>query len=163
MMDSVNPSFSTTDLAGGRVVIFIDALDELASDTARRAVLRLTSQFQDLYPKCKVIMTSREYAFLKNLTELKHYQTYRVSPINYKEAVQLVDRLQKGMALPVERSKEIIRRLQEVHGMELNPLLVTVFAATTEYSRHDIPANITELFKKYTEMMIGRWDASKGL
>ena len=45
----------------------------------------------------------------------------------------------------------------------MNRLLVTVFVATTDYSRKDIPANITELFKKYTEMMLGRWDASKGL
>ena len=47
--------------------------------------------------------------------------------------------------------------------MELNPLLVTVFAASTDFSRADIPANITELFKKFTEMMLGRWDSTKGL
>ncbi len=57
----------------------------------------------------------------------------------------------------------MLRRLQDVHGLELNPLLVTVFAATSDFSRKDIPANITELFKKFTEMMLGRWDASKGL
>ena len=35
------------------------------------------------------------------------------------------------MSLPLENSKEILRRLQEVNGMALNPLLVTVFAAVT--------------------------------
>jgi len=53
--------------------------------------------------------------------------------------------------------------LQNVHGIELNPLLVTVFVATSDYTRKDIPANITELFKKYTEMMLGRWDSTKGI
>ncbi len=57
----------------------------------------------------------------------------------------------------------MLRRLDNIHGMELNPLLVTVFVATSDYSRQDIPANITELFKKFTEMMLGRWDSSKGL
>jgi hypothetical protein len=38
-----------------------------------------------------------------------------------------------------------------------------VFAATAEYSRQDIPANITELFKKFTELLLGRWDENKGL
>jgi len=47
--------------------------------------------------------------------------------------------------------------------MELNPLLVTVFVASSDYSRRDIPANITELFKKFTELMLGRWDLKKGL
>jgi hypothetical protein len=57
----------------------------------------------------------------------------------------------------------MLRRLQDVHGLELNPLLVTVFVATSDYSKRDIPANITELFKKFTEMMLGRWDQRKGL
>ena len=38
-----------------------------------------------------------------------------------------------------------------------------MFVATTDYARTDIPANITELFKKFTELMLGRWDQSKGL
>src|SRR5258708_19703030 len=71
-------------------------------------------------------------------------------------------RVKKDRTPPAEKSHELVRRLEAVHGMELNPLLVTVFAATSEYSRQDIPANITELFKKFTEMMLGRWDASKG-
>ena len=47
--------------------------------------------------------------------------------------------------------------------MELSPLLVTLFVATSEQGRRDIPANITELFKKFTELMLGRWDVAKGL
>jgi predicted NACHT family NTPase len=156
-------SFSTIDLLNGRVVIFIDALDELADDTARTSALQLVNSFHSLYPKCQIIITSREYSFIQNAPELKKFQQYRLSGINYKQAEQIVNRLQKGKNLPVESSKEILRRLQEIHGMELNPLLVTVFAATSEYSRQDIPANLTELFKKFTEMMLGRWDAAKGL
>lgn len=57
----------------------------------------------------------------------------------------------------------MVRKIQDVHGVGLSPLLVTVFVATSDIARKDIPANITELFKKYTEMMLGRWDLSKGL
>lgn len=163
LMNSDSPSFTQQNLAGGEVIVFIDALDELVDDAGRTSVLTLIKQFHTLYPECRVILTSREYAFLKDLPDLKTFATFRLSPINYKQAEQIIDRLRKGQSLPIENSKEIIRRLQDVHGMELNPLLVTVFAATTEYSRQDIPANITELFKKFTEMMLGRWDASKGL
>lgn len=159
---SSKPSFSVDDLLNGRVVVFIDALDEVAEDVGRRPVLQLIDDFHKLYPKCQIIITSRNYAFLRDLPELKNFETYRLSPINYRQAAQIIDRLQKGRSLPAENSKEILRRLQEVHGMELNPLLVTVFAATSDYSRRDIPANITELFKKFTEMMLGRWDATKG-
>lgn len=163
ILDTGKPAFSRSDLSDGRVVIFIDALDELADDSARKNVLHLIEAHLAVYPKCKVILTSREHPFLEISPEMNSYLTYYISPIDLPQASQLVDRLRKQRNLSSENSKEIIRRLQQIHGLDLNPLLVTVFVATTDYSRKDIPANITELFKKYTEMMLGRWDASKGL
>lgn len=156
-------SFTTSDLQAGRVVILVDALDELGSADSRAAVLRLIDEFHQLYPHCRIVVTSRDYTFVKSLRELQTFEKYWLSPISYSEAAQILKNLQKGKGLPQESSQEILRRLQEVHGMDLNPLLVTVFAATSDHSRQDIPANITELFKKFTELMLGRWDASKGI
>jgi NACHT domain len=155
-------SFTTEDLTAGRVYIFIDALDELPEDKERLSVLSLIQKFHVNYPDSTVVVTSRDYNAVKSLPALKAFEAYNLSPIDYRQAQQIIKTLQKGRNLPVEKSQEIFRRLEEVHGMELNPLLVTVFAATSEYSRQDIPANITELFKKFTEMMLGRWDAAKG-
>lgn len=86
-----------------------------------------------------------------------------ISPISWKEAGKIIKNLQEGKQIPIKNGQELLRRLQHVHGIELNPLLVTVFAATAEYSRQDVPANITELFKKFTELLLGRWDENKGL
>lgn len=151
------------ELQAGRVVAFIDALDELANDDARGHVLKLVDDFHTRYPSCKAIITSRRYSFVEAMPQLKHYIQFAISQINFKQVGQIIRRLHKEKRLPEETSTELFRRLQEVHGLELNPLLVTVFAATSEYGRQDVPANITELFKKYTEMMLGRWDATKGL
>jgi hypothetical protein len=160
---STKPAFESADLLDGRVVFLIDALDEVAEDSDRKEVLALIRSFHEVYPRCLVVLTSREYAFLKNLPELAAFTRYRVEQISFRQAEKMVEKLEKKGSLPVDTSKELIRRLEQVHGMDLNPLLVTVFAATTEYARQDIPANITELFKKFTEMMLGRWDATKGL
>jgi hypothetical protein len=69
----------------------------------------------------------------------------------------------KGKAISPEKSKELLRQLESVHGFELNPLLVTVFVATSDGTRRDIPANITELFAKFAETLLGRWNTDKGL
>ena len=159
---SQSSSFSYEDLHLGRLHILVDALDELPGDDERVAVLSLIKQFNQNFPECPVVVTSRDYNAVKSLAALKDFETYTLSPIDYKQAHQILKSMQKGKNLPVEKSHELVRRLEEVHGMELNPLLVTVFAATSDYCRQDIPANITELFKKFTEMMLGRWDASKG-
>ena len=167
LLKSPTPCFSVKDLHAGKVMIFIDGLDEISSDESRKNVLNSIETFSNLYPNCKVVITSREHPSLLTSNgesdSLKEYATYTISPINLSQASQLVDKLQKQRDLSSENSKEIIRRLKQIHGMDLTPLLVTVFVATSDYSKQDIPANITELFKKYTEMMLGRWDASKGL
>lgn len=158
-----HPVFSAEDLEQGRVTLFIDALDELSDDSSRTASLQLVEDFHKAYPSCQVLVTSRDYAFIKILPALGSFTRFHLIPISYKQAAQILKRVQTQRRLPEHASKEILRRLQDVHGLQLSPLLVTVFAATTDYSRRDIPANITELFKKYTEMMLGRWDAGKGL
>jgi NACHT domain len=156
------PSFSVQDVIAGRLVILVDALDEIPDDEGRSAVLSHVLRFHSEYPDCIVVVTSRDHQPVQTLASLRDFEKYNLSPIDYKQAQQIIKAVQKGRNLPPEKSQELCRRLEEVHGMELNPLLVTVFAATSEYSRQDIPANITELFKKFTEMMLGRWDANKG-
>jgi energy-coupling factor transporter ATP-binding protein EcfA2 len=160
---SKKPSFGPEDLAEGRVWLFIDALDEVPSEESQEKVLRSILEFVDTYPHCTVIVASRDYQSIKDLPELARFERYTLSPISLKQAELILKRIQKAKRLPLEITEETLRRLQDIHGMVINPLLVTVFAAITEYSRKDIPANITELFKKYTELMLGRWDVSKGL
>ena len=160
---STNPSFSSKDLESGNVVVLLDALDELADDAARQEVILMALQFHHAYPLCQVIVTSRPSTFIETSTQLTRFARFDLTPINYKQAQQIIRRFERNRGLPSDCSSELLRRLQEVHGMELNPLLVTVFAATTDYARKDIPANITELFKKFTEWMLGRWDSTKGL
>lgn len=157
------PAFSVQHASDGRLVVLVDALDELPDDSARESVLELVSEFSRDYPDCLVIVSSRDYAFVKTLVRLAEYEHWYIEHIDFRQAEQILERLQRNKPITLDARQEIMRRLQDVHGMELNPLLVTVFAATSDFSRKDIPANITELFKKYTEMMLGRWDASKGL
>ncbi len=161
--NSTKPAFSSEDLANGNVAVFVDALDEIPDIGKQTLIVKRLLEFHNAYPKCHIILTSREYAFIEQIHELRSFVYYNLTPISYKQAEKVLKIFHKSKSLPLEKSAELLRRLQDVHGIELNPLLVTVFAATTDYSRSDIPANITELFKKFTELMLGRWDASKGL
>jgi len=155
--------FTVSDLMNGNIILFIDALDEVPNNEKRKDLLGRVLDFAKLYSKCKIVLTSRDYAFTEELNELQRFAKFRLSPIDWKQATSIIKNLHHGKRLNKETLQEYLRRLQNVHGIELNPLLVTVFVATSDYTRKDIPANITELFKKYTEMMLGRWDSTKGI
>jgi NACHT domain len=155
--------FSSKDLTAGRVILLVDGLDEVASTLDKEWVAAALVQFSSAFPKCQIIATARPYKVFADLHDLKSFEEYRVSPISWKQAEKIVHAVGHRKKLPVKTSNELLRRLEKIHGFELNPLLVTVFAATTDYSKQDLPANITELFKKFTELMLGRWDEEKGL
>jgi energy-coupling factor transporter ATP-binding protein EcfA2 len=160
---SSKSAFTVNDLRNGEVTVFVDALDEVPNNSKRQDVLKRVLAFSDQYPECKIVLSSRDYSFVEELEELHSFVQFRLSPIDWKQTASIIRKLHHGKKLKKETLQEYLRRLQDVHGIELNPLLVTVFVATSDYSRKDIPANITELFKKYTEMMLGRWDLSKGI
>jgi energy-coupling factor transporter ATP-binding protein EcfA2 len=160
---SNTPAFGADHLNSGSVAVFVDALDEVASEALSSRILNKIEEFILAYPKCKIVLTSRQQSFLGNLDQLAAYEHFRVIPIGIKEASQIIKSSNRSQALSKDRSEEIIRHLETIHGMDLNPLLVTVFLASSDASRKDIPANITEIFAKFTEMMLGRWDTKKGL
>ncbi|MCA2998821.1 MAG: NACHT domain-containing protein [Rhodocyclaceae bacterium] len=163
LTNSPKSSFTGDDLDKGKVLLMVDAVDEISSDTGRRAVLRQLLEFSARFPKCQVIVTSRPVRALGEGHEMYSFEEFRVAPIGWKQAEKIVKTVTANKTITSQQSQEFLRRLEKIHGIELNPLLVTVFAATTDYTKQDIPANITELFKKFTELMLGRWDERKGM
>lgn len=157
-------AFSTDDLENGKLSFFIDGLDELPEQSHRERVFEQIESFHAKYPRCKFVIASRDYPFIhKLLDEHPNFHRYHITPLSFTQAGKMIERLSQGRSLAESDTKEMLRRLENIHGLQLNPLLVTVFVATSDYARADLPANITELFKKFTELMLGRWKKSKSV
>ena len=155
--------FSSSDLEAGRLLILVDGLDELASNDARENVLRSAINFASEFRKCKVIVTSRNYGFITKLELLREFTRLQIDSIDIRQAAKLIDLVSKRKQIPTELARETLRQLQDVHGINLTPLLVTVFLVASDFSQKDIPPNIAAIFKNYTDLMLGRWDERKGL
>jgi hypothetical protein len=160
--DSRTVCFTPEDLKQGKVIVLIDGLDEVADDLSRLTVLNKVRDFHEEFRLCPVILTSRKHAYSTEQGILKRAVCYEISPFNSSQAEKLVSYLFKRKSASPESVQEILRRLKDVYGVELNPLIVTLFVAVSGVNSKDIPANITELFNKYTELMLGRWDVVKG-
>jgi len=155
--------FSEDDLVSGRLLLLIDAVDELPEEEAKRSTLAKIERFHKQYPKCQIVMTSRDYAYLHDYQEFNTYARFRVLPFDLRQATKLIEQTNGPRSVSKHIAKELVRRLQDVHGLTLNPLLVSIFVATSDFSTRDIPPNITEMFSKFTELMLGRWDQGKKL
>jgi len=154
-------AFTIDDLNEGRVVLLVDAIDEVSDTKGRERVFEKLKKVNAAYDKVQIICTSRLFPSIGELSKKNGVTDFFISPISFRQVEAMIKRLTKEQSLSKEATQEMLRRLENVHGLELNPLLVTVFVASSDYSRSDVPANITELFKKYTEMMLGRWNRDK--
>ena len=157
------PVFGLSDLVSGRVCVFIDGFDEVGDQKARVAIAKLTSDFSDRFPKCMVVISARPYEYLAEIDELRNFERFNIVPINWRQAEQIVDLVKHKKEISSEKTREALSRLGQIQGFNLNPLMVSVFAATADFDLQDVPPNITELFKRFTEQMLGRWDEQRGL
>jgi len=153
--------FLESDLEEGRVYLLIDGLDEVSSDLGRSQVMTRINAVIERYPRLSVAITTRPYASIDRIAGIEKYIRYRISPISLLDAQKIVSQI-RGPSVAAG-SLETLRKLDAVHGMALNPLFVTVFGLLADTQKKDLPANITELFSKFTELMLGRWDTNKGL
>jgi energy-coupling factor transporter ATP-binding protein EcfA2 len=158
-----NTPFSLDDFEGGRVVLMVDGLDELAEDSDRQYVIDYILGFSVNYPKCSLALTTRPYSSVDRLKGLQRFSRFRVSALSIHDASRMLKNIDGDEFESGDWRRETLRKLDGVYGLELNPLLVTVFAISSRVDKKDIPANITELFSKFTELMLGRWDERKGL
>lgn len=158
-----NAPIGQKELNDGLLSVFVDGLDELPNVEVQQAIVTRLVEFSKTYPKCQIVLSSRPYYKIDDVPALGYFAEHTIASMTYREGRRILERLHKAESLPLAKSSEFLRQLQDVHGLELNPLIVTIFAASCELSRTDIPANITELFKKFTEQMLGRWDEGKGL
>lgn len=157
------PVFEVNDLQAGRVLILVDALDEITNHQERDYVVGKIKEFHAKYPTCKTILTSRDYSSITKLVSMKTFERYHISEFDMREVEKTIDHLASRRRVPKQQAKETLRQLQDVHGVDLNPLIVTLFIGSADFHKRDIPPNITEIFKKFTEQMLGRWDERKGL
>ena len=157
------PPFDLEDFEYGRIVLLVDGLDELAESVDRQAVVNFCLQYVAQYPKCSLALTTRPYSSVDRLLGVEKFKRYRISPLSMDDASRMLTNIGKGDAQAADWRHETLRKLEGVHGVELNPLLVTVFAVSSTIDKKDVPANITEIFAKFSELMLGRWDEKKGL
>ena len=145
-------------------MVLIDAFDERRMDINCQAdeINALFSQASE-ENRIRVVVTSR---FLKGVErsdvlqpdisrcELHHLSIKRIFEFITKmcEKVNVTDRILEDL-----KKSALFRDLPR------SPMLAILLARLLNESQQEIPSNMTELYAKYLELILGRWDEKKGL
>ena len=136
-------------------VLCVDALDEVPTDK-RQEIIDKAQVYADKLG-CSLIITSRKVDIVK--TQLSNYEKYELLPFEFGQAKKFFEKIAK--------SKEILNAVTE--GLEriksqvpMIPMSLILLVELAEKNK-EIPASVTELYDRFIDASLGRYDMEKGI
>jgi len=145
-------------------IFFIDGIDEVPDEFEKQSeILKSVKDEACLNDKYKVFVSSRPVFSVndKNLT-IENSLTIKLLPMEKKQVVDLIKHICKSFTT----SKRLLSDLSKsvfIRDIARTPISAILLSAVLQDNDKDLPQNLTELYNKYTELMLGRWDLQKGL
>lgn len=149
--------------AGG-FLILIDGLDELnVSDDARINYLNKIYDTSKQIENIKILITTRSIDDPEAEAEIERtYKRYELCSLSINQVVSLVDKICKK----AEVKSRLVKDLDKSHLFKVlpkTPISAILLAKILRENASEIPSTMTELYNKYMELSLGRWDMEKGL
>lgn len=136
-------------------VLMVDALDEVPAQQREEVVSRCR-KFSELLD-CALIITSRKIDLLSSTPS--GCRKYELLPFEASQALKLFEKIHgKDQLLQTLRGELNKIRFQ----IPMVPLSLILLLELVE-ENNEVPASITELYERYTDMVLGKHDKRKGI
>ncbi|MCG3117395.1 MAG: hypothetical protein LLH30_17140 [Candidatus Manganitrophus sp. SA1] len=136
-------------------VLMVDALDEVHS-TNRMDVIEKARVFSEKY-SCPLVVTSRKIDIVKQPP--KDFEAYELMPFRFSQALKLFQKLVSSQKT-LSSLKDGLDRIK--NQIPMVPLSLMFLIDLVEENK-EIPASVTELYDRFYDMALGRWDKEKGI
>lgn len=155
-----------------RICILFDGIDELGNEEERikfiNKIPEFKNWFQTNFKTCKLqtIFSTRDIDFIQENNLLSDFEKIELLPFDVGQAFQLVKRLIPGSKIKAESFIKAIKDSQLSNSLTRTPMALSLMAILyreEEIDLEELPANITELYNKFTDYYLNRWDTTKGI
>lgn len=152
------------EVADSKMLIFIDGVDEKNMELEHQyKEMESLVEAMETTENAVVVVTSRYIEGFEHAGELeKKLSRYEIRPLSFAKLIKFLNKLCKGLNL-TDRILEDLKRSQLFKELPRTPISAILLARLLNESTQELPSNMTELYSKYTEYMLGRWDIEKGL
>ncbi|MEM7584006.1 MAG: NACHT domain-containing protein [Acidobacteriota bacterium] len=152
-----------------RYIVCIDALDEgdVPAGDQQQVVRELACTFAEL-PRVRGVLTSRFLIGLQDVVHLESVLRCVITPLSPERMATFTGALCTKVS--IAQLTEAFKLNRFFRDMPKNPIVAILLARLLEHrdglrsadGHDDLPSNLTELYAKYVEMMLGRWEIEKG-
>lgn len=150
------------DVALGKAVqraevrmVLVDGLDEVPP-AERENVLAMVGEYSD-QTGCPVVVSSRHVEAARKTAP--GFERFELLPMEFGQALKLFEKIVDDQSVLAA----LRDGLAQVHSrVELTPLSVLLLIELAE-NHQEIPASVTELYTRFAEEVLGKYDKKKGI
>jgi hypothetical protein len=151
------------DLVDGSMIVLLDGLDELKTEERIAQALDHVKDFSSKYPKTRVVLTSRLLEIFEKPDTLSDFRTLKIMNLTPTQMTEFIENWYGQDSQVGKKLVKFVRDPLSLRGLPATPLTLALVAILHESGSKEIPANLTELFEKYIELALGRWDVGRGI
>jgi len=155
-------------------LILFDGLDEVPDAEHQRVQIKqAVESFSAAFPRCRIVVTSRTYAYQNQDWKLDGFEEATLAPFTTAQIMQFADHWYAHIAHlrnqnaaetqpKAENLKRAIRASERLHGLAERPLLLTLMASLHDWrGGGDLPTRREELYDQAVDLLLHRWETQR--
>lgn len=145
------------------IVFFIDSFDETVEDIAEKADF-ICGFVRDLsaLDNARVVVASRPIHEEKVIDKIgRSFDVYDICPLSYGMVINIVEKLCSNIKVG-SKFKDDLQNSHLMKALPKTPLSAILLGRLLAENIKELPSTLPELYSKYTDLVLGRWDIQKG-
>jgi len=146
-----------------KILLILDGIDEAATNGTWKTTLRklITEAKED--QRLHLLFTSRPLRILDEDVDIYNgVRRLLLRPLSISKVIKFVEHACKSISVP-RRIYEDLQRSDLFKQLPQSPIAAALLSSLIAQNSNDLPSNLTELYSKSIDYMLGRWDVQKGV